>query len=145
MKNILVAVDFSDVTEKLLEAAAKTADKNSKIYIVHVAAPEPDFVGLGVGPEYIRRDRADTLRHEHRLMTSYKEQLLKKGLNAEALLVSGPTVETLLAEVDKLNAEMFIIGRKGHSKFYEVIIGSVCRDIIGKLKIPVLIIPQPAA
>lgn len=145
MKNILVAVDFSAVTEKLLEAAAKMARKDSKVFIIHVAAPEPDFVGLGVGPDYIRKDRAETLREEHRLLGKYKQQIQKKGVKAEALLVSGPTVETLLAEIEKLEAQMLVIGRKGHSKLYEVIVGSVCKDILGKLKIPVLVIPQPAA
>jgi nucleotide-binding universal stress UspA family protein len=142
MKTILIAVDFSDVTAKLLDAATAMADAESKVYIIHVAAPEPDFIGLGVGPEYIRQDRAQALREEHRWLGSYKATLEKRGLNAEALLISGSTVELLLEEVKKLKADLLIIGKKGHSKLFEVIIGSVAKEIIHKIKIPTLLIPE---
>lgn len=142
MKNILVAVDFSDVTEKLLDTATQMADVNTKVYIVHIAAPEPDFVGFDVGPEYIREGRAETLREEHRWLADYKAKLVKRGVDAEALLISGPTVELLLAEIDKLKADLLIIGKKGHSRLFEVIIGSVAKEVIHKVKIPTLLIPE---
>jgi nucleotide-binding universal stress UspA family protein len=143
MNTILVAVDFSPVTRLLLQAAERVADVSTKVYLIHVAAPEPDFVGYTVGPQYIRDDRANELREEHRMLSSYKDELIQKGIDAEALLVGGPTVETLLGEVEKLNAELLIIGRKGHSKIFEVIIGSVCNDIMHKLPVPALVIPEP--
>jgi nucleotide-binding universal stress UspA family protein len=77
------------------------------------------------------------------MLSSYKDELIQKGIDAEALLVGGPTVETLLGEVEKLKAELLIIGRKGHSKIFEVIIGSVCNDIMHKLTVPALVIPEP--
>jgi nucleotide-binding universal stress UspA family protein len=143
MNTILVAVDFSPVTRLLLQAAERVADVSTKVYLIHVAAPEPDFVGYTVGPQYIRDDRANELREEHRMLSSYKDELIQKGIDAEALLVGGPTVETLLGEVEKLKAELLIIGRKGHSKIFEVIIGSVCNDIMHKLTVPALVIPEP--
>ncbi len=145
MKTILVAVDFSAITEKLLDAAAKQATQNTTVYIVHVAAPEPDFVGLGVGPSYVRQDRAETLREEHKLLATYKEKLQLLGVKAEALLISGSTVETLLEEIEKLGADLLIIGRKGHSRFFEVVVGSVCKEVVWKVGIPVFIIPEGAS
>jgi nucleotide-binding universal stress UspA family protein len=145
MRTILVAVDFSPVTRLLLDATIRVADIGTKIYLVHVAAPEPDFVGYSVGPQYIRDDRANELREEHTILNEYKDELIHKGLDVEALLVGGPTVETLLGEIDKLNAELLIIGRKGHSKIFEVVIGSVCNDLMHKLPIPALVIPEPEA
>jgi len=142
MENIIVAVDFSAVTDKLLQSAVKIASPRTKVYIIHVAAPDPDFIGLGVGPQYIRDDRATKLREEHALLGEYKDQLNRQGINAEALLIAGPTVETLLAEIEKLDAELIIIGRKGHSAIYEVLIGSVCKDILEKLKVPALLVPD---
>jgi nucleotide-binding universal stress UspA family protein len=145
MRTILVAVDFSPVTRLLLDATIRVADIGTKIYLVHVAAPEPDFVGYSVGPQYIRDDRANELREEHTILNEYKDELIHKGLDVEALLVGGPTVETLLGEIEKLNAELLIIGRKGHSKIFEVVIGSVCNDLMHKLPIPALVIPEPEA
>ncbi len=143
MKTVLVAIDFSPVSRLLLDATARVADVSTKVYLIHVAAPEPDFVGYSVGPQYVRDDRANELREEHKILSSYKEELIHKGIDAEALLVGGPVVDTLLNEITKLKAEMLIIGRKGHSKFFEVIVGSVCNDIMHKLPIPALVIPEP--
>ena len=143
MNTILVAVDFSPVTRFLLDAAVRVAEVGTKVYLIHVAAPEPDFVGYSVGPQYIRDDRATELREEHKILSGYKDELIHKGLDVEALLVGGSTVDVLLGEIEKLNAELLIIGRKGHSKLFEVVIGSVCNDIMHKLPIPALVIPEP--
>ena len=143
MNTIIVAIDFSPVTRLLLQAAERVAEVGTKVYLVHVAAPEPDFVGYSVGPQYIRDDRASELREEHRMMSTYKDELNQKGLDTEALLVGGETVDTLMGEIEKLKAELLIIGRRGHSKLFEVVIGSVCNDIMHKLPIPALVIPEP--
>jgi nucleotide-binding universal stress UspA family protein len=142
MKTIVVAVDFSPITPHLLLALEAVANTESKVYLVHVAAPEPDFVGFGVGPQYIRDDRALELREEHKQLGNYKTHLHKKGLDVEALLVSGPTVETILNEVEKLKADILVIGRKQHSSLYELVMGSVCQDVLQKIKIPALLIPE---
>lgn len=142
MNNILVSLDFSDITTRLLNTAREVARPDTNIYLIHVAAPEPDFVGYGVGPQYIRDDRATELRQEHSLLEKYKAELQAAGFKTEALLVQGPTVETILNEVEKLKADLLIIGRRGHSKLYEVMMGSVCKDVLRKLKIPALLIPE---
>ena len=62
MKNILVPIDLSPITDITVEFAARFAKGfGSKIWLVHVAAPDPDFVGFGTGPKYVRDQRADEL------------------------------------------------------------------------------------
>ncbi len=65
----------------------------AKIWLVHVAAPDPEFVGYEPGPQYIRDDRAKVLLAEHKKLASYIKSLEGKGYKAEALLVQGPTIE----------------------------------------------------
>ena len=65
MKNILVCIDFHEQTKNLINKAAEIAKAfNAKLWLVHVAAPDPDFVGYDVGPQYIRDARADELKEE---------------------------------------------------------------------------------
>ena len=46
MKNILVGIDFHDYSETLINKALKLSKPfNSKIWLLHVAAPDPDFIG----------------------------------------------------------------------------------------------------
>lgn len=55
MKNILVAVDLDASSQLLIHAAAEQAEKiNAKVWVLHVADPEPDFVGNKAGPQYVR-------------------------------------------------------------------------------------------
>lgn len=145
MKTILIAIDFSEHAQQLLQVARHIAKPETKVYILHIAAPNPDFVGLGVGPEYVRENRVEQLREEHHKLGEYKHQLQKDGINAEALLIAGPTIETLLDEIKKLNAELLIIGKKNHGKIYKFVIGSVCQATLEKVHIPTLVIPYAEA
>ena len=76
MKNILVAIEFEDKDSKLINKAKEMAEKfGSKVWIVHVAEPDPDFVGYEVGPQYIRDFRGKELRKEHKLLQKLTTKL----------------------------------------------------------------------
>ncbi len=142
MKNILVTVDFDIKTKNLLLQASQLAEKfKSKIWIMHVAAPDPDFVGYKAGPEYVEEQRAKDLRKEHKMVQSYAQQLKKKRLNAVGLLVQGATVETVLNESKKLKIDLIIIGSHKHSFLYRAFAEVTSSSIIKKSKIPLLVVP----
>jgi nucleotide-binding universal stress UspA family protein len=142
MKNILVTIDFRKGDQHLIDKAFQFAEKfDSKIWLMHIAAPDPDFVGYSVGPEYIRENRASELRKEHKLLQEHANIIMKKGVDAEGLLIQGPTIEMILEESKKLHIDLIIAGHQEHGFFYNAFIGSVSRDLIKKSKIPVLIIP----
>jgi nucleotide-binding universal stress UspA family protein len=142
MKNILVAIDFSDITGRLIEKAVQLATKfDAKLWLIHVAAPTPDFVGYDVGPQYIRDARAEVLREEHRKLQTHAARLNDDGLKAEALLIQGPTVETLVKEAKILEVDLLILGSEDHGKLFDTIFGSVWKEVVKKAKIPVLIVP----
>ena len=108
MKNILVPVDFEGYsTYLLLGQAYELAKKfDSKIWLIHVAAPDPDFVGYEEGPQYIRDKRAEELRKEHKMLKKYTDELHEKGVQAEGLLIFGSTVEMIHAEAKKLKIDL---------------------------------------
>tara|TARA_R110002074_G_scaffold281033_1_gene452302 strand:- start:351 stop:833 length:483 start_codon:yes stop_codon:yes gene_type:complete len=142
MKNILVTVDFDKSEELIIEKAYQMAKAfGSKLWLMHIAAPDPDFVGYDVGPEYIRESRASELRKEHRLIQQYSEALKNRGVDTEGLLVQGATIEMIIEESKKLNVDLIIAGHHDHGFLYKAFVGSVSGEIIKKSKIPVLIVP----
>ncbi len=142
MKNILVTIDLERNDRLLIDKALELAMAlNSKIWIMHIAAPEPDFVGSSVGPQYERDFRAETLRKEHRKIQGYSNDLRSKGIDAEALLVQGATIEMIIKESKKLAIDLIIAGHHDHGFFYNAFVGSVSAEIIKNSKIPVLIVP----
>ena len=142
MKNILIAIDFNKNYQKLLEKGIEIGMKfSAKIWLLHIAAPEPDFVGYGVGPQYIRDSQAEEMREEHRILQNVSNEINMKGVEAEGLLIQGPTVETILEEADKLKIDLIVIGRRDHGFFYKAIIGDTSSDVISESDIPILVVP----
>ena len=126
MKNILVTIDFEEKAISLVEKAAEFAEKfGSKVWIVHIAAPDPDFLSYEPGPQYIRDSRAEELRKEHRIIQDFTKMLTDQGIDAEGLLIQGPTQEMILAESEKLNIDLIIIGHHAHGLLYKIFAGSV--------------------
>jgi len=64
-----------------------------------------------------------------------------KGIDADGLLVQGATIEMVIEESIKLQADMIIAGHKKHGFWYNALFGDISAEIIKKSKIPVLIVP----
>ncbi len=143
MRRILVPVDFSDVTDAVIDAAVRLAQAfESSLCIVHVAPEEPDFVGYEPGPQSVREAEADTLQAKHRRLDGIKESLTERGLDVEALLVQGPTLEKILEKVSQLDANLVIMGSHGHTALYELLVGSVTEGVLRRSPCPVLVVPS---
>jgi nucleotide-binding universal stress UspA family protein len=142
MKNILVTIDFNENEKLLLDKAFQLAESfDAKLWLMHIAAPDPDFVGYEVGPQYIRDSRASDLRKEHKLLQEYATIFKKKGVDSEGILVQGPTIEMIIEESKKLKVDLIIAGHHDHGFFYNLFVERVSAEVIKKSKIPVLIVP----
>jgi nucleotide-binding universal stress UspA family protein len=140
---ILAGIDFTPVSDVVVEKAADYALlMNAKLWLVHVAAPNPDFVGFDVGPKVIRNHRAQELREEHRKLQAYADACEKKGVNCIPLLVQGSTIETLIDVLNKLNVDLLVIGSHKHSSLYDFVVGSVRNELFHTAEIPILMVPE---
>ena len=144
MKNILCAIDFSDNSDVVIQQAKQIAKAfSAKLWILHVAAPEPDFVGFAVGPQNERDWRAMVLKKEHRIIQKYALQVEEEGIVVSPLLVEGQTVETILRKIDKFEIDLLVIGTHGHGALYSMVIGSTSKALANKSPIPTLLVPAP--
>ncbi|WP_299523310.1 universal stress protein [Winogradskyella sp.] len=142
MKNILLPIDFKGNEQLLLDKAYEIAEKfNSKVWLIHVAAPDPDYIGYDAGPQSIRDSRAEELREQHKQIQTFARSLTQKGVETDALLIQGTTVDTLIDKTEKLNIDLIIIGRQTHGIFYKAIFGSVADSLVKKTEVPILIVP----
>jgi len=142
-KNVVAAVDFSQVSVAVLEHAAALATAlSAKVWLLHVAAPEPEFVGYAVGPDSVRDQRAAELRSEHRELQHRTEALRERGLEAQALLVQGPTVEKILSEAASLEADLIVMGSHGRGAIGRALLGSVSEGVLHAARCPVTILPS---
>lgn len=139
---LLVAVDFSDPTDLILRVARRLASSlEASVWVVHAAEPEPDFVGYDAGPEVVRGQVARELREEHRQLQKYTGQLRDAGVDAKAILVRGPTVQSLLAMAEKQGADLIVVGSHGRGMMAEMMLGSVSQGLIRDGRWPVTVVP----
>ena len=107
MKNILVSIDFEEQVPRLLEQAEIFARTfNSKIWLLHISEPDPDFIGYEVGPQNVRDVRADELKQEKDLIENFAADLRARGIEAAGYIIEGPTVGTILKQIKKFEIDL---------------------------------------
>ena len=145
----LIAVDLSEASSGMLRQARQYAKLlGAKVWLVHVAPPDPAFIGYEPGPQYVRDTIASQFHQEHQALHQDAEVFKAAGVDATPLLIQGPTVDTLLGQSDKLGVDVMIIGSHGHGVLHQMLMGSVCEGVLHRSTCPVLVIPthgKPAA
>lgn len=144
MKNILVAIDFSPVSEAVVERGAAIAKAfGAALWLLHVAAPDPDFVGYEPGPQSVRHSVAAGLHDVHRRLQERSAALRERGIDCTALLVQGSTPETIGREAGRLDADLIVLGSHGHGVLRRALLGSVSEHVLHHAARPLLIVPAP--
>jgi len=140
--NIVTCIDLSDSTDQVVAKAQHLATAlKAKLWILHVAEPEPDFVGFQAGPQSVRDTYSEEFHKEHRQIQEIAEKLRENGLDSTALLIQGPIAETLMSNAVKIQADYIVVGSHGKSALKQALVGSVSESIIRHAERPVLVVP----
>ena len=142
MNTILVPVDFSDVTASVIATARSFAAAfGSRLVLLNVAEPEPDFIGFEAGPPTVRVNVARDFREERQRLEALKAECGAAGGEVVALHIQGPIVEKILREAATQQAELIIIGSHGHGALYDLLVGGVTHGVIKAARCPVVVVP----
>jgi nucleotide-binding universal stress UspA family protein len=145
MKNILVPIDFSDVTAPVVETARKFAAAfGSRVILLNVAEPEPDFVGFEAGPPTVRMAVARDFKVERQRLDEIKAQCAAGGASVAALHIQGPIVDKIVHEAGEQQADLIVMGSHGHGALYDLLVGTVTQGVIKAATCPVVVVPAPA-
>lgn len=140
--NVLLAVDLSASTADVVANCEQIAAAlPAHVVALHVADPDPDFVGYEAGPPSVRAAVAERFRDEHRQIQQIAERLRGAGVDTTALLIQGATAATILREAQRLDARMIVIGSHGHGRAWQMLIGSVSEAVLREATCPVLVVP----
>jgi len=138
----LVVLDLSEISPLVVKGAiqfAKMAD--AEVRVLHVAEPEPDFVGSEVDTQVIRDSHAKMFHQEHRELQQYADQFKAAGLKASALLIQGVTIKTIFHEAERFKADFIVMGTHKKGLLNRIFLGSTSEGILHDSDIPMLIIP----
>ena len=147
MKTLLVPIDFSPVTDAVIGQAAQLAQAfGSALWLLYVAATDPDFVGYEAGPGSVRQQVAHELHDIHRRLQAHAQALRQQGVDATGLQIEGAIADTILREAQRLGADCIVLGSHGHGALRRALLGSVSEAVLHRATCPVLVLParQPA-
>ncbi|CAN5758899.1 universal stress protein [soil metagenome] len=144
MKTIVALVDLSDLTFKVLKQAHSLAKAfDSQVVILHVVPKEPTVVDIGLVAQTILQDPSPQLIEQHRAqLLEMRDSLVKFGVDTTVQQLAGASVDAVLEETKKLQADLIILGSHHHSTFYNLLIGSVTDDVLKRAHCPVLVVPS---
>ena len=139
---LLAALDLASSTPAVLREARNWARRlSAELILIHVAEPDPDFVGYGAGPESVRLAVAHKFTRAHQQIEALAVELRKDGIDAKALLIQGATAETILREADNLSADAILMGTRARDAIHDLMVGSVSKEVLRHSSRPVLLIP----
>jgi nucleotide-binding universal stress UspA family protein len=147
MKTLLVPLDFSDTTDRVLAYAADLARAlEARIVLVHIVEPVATYVPVGASMDVIAAappqpvETQDLTADEARLR-SLSQPLAATGLAVECLAVVGLAVDDILDQAAKCDADYIVLGSHGHGALYHLFSGSVVNGVLKRANCPVIVIP----
>ena len=137
MKRIVVPVDFSAHAQHALTEAVKLASTfSAEVFVVHAFRAINRADTIKSVSEMLHRETQDALDD----LISRVEVPPNVPITAKA--VNGEPVEVIEQFVEKMAADLIIIGTQGEMSDPDVFLGSVTGALIKETDIPILIVPR---
>jgi nucleotide-binding universal stress UspA family protein len=138
MKHLLVGVDGSDASAAALCWAGRLARLvGAEVVVATVFRPDQ----AEVTPEHHAELARDA---ERRLESEWSEPLRGTGVQHRSVLVTG-TPDALLEAADREDADLVVVGPRGHGGFASLHLGSLAHHLAHHTSRPLAIVPAPGA
>ena len=143
MKMIIAAIDFSDVSAKVLAQAGELAHATgAKVLVVHGIEQLASFYDIY---GYTVPEATDFETHARdRANQALKERAAALGLpegRVQTQVLEGPLMETLVKCAKDREADLLVLGSHGHGVVARMLIGSTAQRIVHHTCVPTLIVP----
>ena len=141
IRTIVALVDFSDQTPRVESVATELARRcGARLCFLHVAPPEPDFVGYEPGPPTVRHELAAQWRREHADVQEIARRAKEAGVEAMGLQIQGPQVDAIVKEATRLQADLVIAAFHRHGVLHRLAVGDSLRQLAERLPCPLTVV-----
>jgi nucleotide-binding universal stress UspA family protein len=137
VETILVPVDFSDNSKKVLESACYFADKlAAQVHVIFVVQTFDDYSGFFVPHMPVAKFEEEMVRGAEGKMESFLEGCEQ----AIAKVVAGDVGEKINEYAKQNNIDMIVMGTHGYKGLEKIMFGSVADKVVKSAPCPVLTI-----
>ena len=145
MKTIVIATDGSPSALEAVEYGLELAsDQDAEPIFVHVA-PAIEVLpvtGFGMGATASVPHEPD--EHDREALDAAVEIAEMRGLEAKAELLTGNAADAIVAYADSVDADLIVVGSRGHGAIAGALLGSVSRSVLHEATRPVLVVRAAA-
>jgi nucleotide-binding universal stress UspA family protein len=145
-RNILAAIDFSDVSIRALTHALVVAQQNQgRLRLLHVLDGYPyESVYSGSRAFRLMDDlRARVARTNRRLQSLIPSDAFNWS-EIDVATVSGLGDEAILTAAAEHEADLVVLGLPRRSRMEDVVAGSTVHRVLRRAQLPVLLVPDPS-
>jgi len=148
-KKILVPLDGSPVSKKAAKHAIHLAQvENAKLVLMHVVEDIKQGGAIGLQAKYgnvklVEGFKKARTKAAEKWITDIKSQADKAGVKATSEIVpdDGTSEVGMITSYAKNNdVDLIVMGKKGQSKFRQLLVGSVTNAVIHHAPCPVLVV-----
>jgi nucleotide-binding universal stress UspA family protein len=148
IKNVLVATDFSPVSETALvygRALARTF--GGRLHVIHVVdnlAARLSYADVGVAGLTPPGLQAEIEAEAQKRLAAFVTETDRRELHAAGVLrVSNSTAKTIVDYAKEVSVDVIVIGATGHGAIDRMLMGSVADKVIRRAPCPVLAVRRP--
>lgn len=143
MKTFLVPIDFSAVTDEVIDTAVSFARAfEGKVAMIHVVQPPVVTSEFALPVEVLQEAIASGERAAKAKLDVYVEMFRTAGIGCEAKVAHGPPVTMIREEAVRVAADYIIMGSHGHGKLYDFLVGSTASGVMKKATCGIIIVPH---
>lgn len=145
VRTILAAIDFSAVTNSIVDEATKLARAMDCRLILITVLVEPIFVKeyapppRGVAKLMVANERAVRAR-----LATLRQKVQAAFVPADTVVRRGNAAAHILEEAEEHDAAYIVIGSHGHSAFFDLVLGSTTQRVLRGARQSVMVIPPGA-
>ncbi len=143
LKRILVPVDFSPLSKKAMQYAARLAQQfGAEINLFHVVEPEipPAFDGFMIAPPVVSNGAGTSCAKQlGTLATSVRSAGV---LRVDSTVRSGLAAHEIVEAAKELDVDLIVIATHGYTGWKHFAIGSTAERVVRAAPCPVLVVRE---
>jgi nucleotide-binding universal stress UspA family protein len=139
MNSVLIAIDGSPSADEAVEFGLGLAAGQDAAVVFVTVVPAVDVVPTG-GFGLTATTPHEVTEHDTEVLDSALARAEEAGVRARTKVLQGEPADEIVAYADIVEADLIVVGSRGHGAVASAVLGSVSRGVLREARRPVLVV-----